>query len=117
LAPPILFPKEGASGVVLDQKDKPVPNAPMRAYWSPVRILYMFAPAYHEDFTADKNGHWEFYQRKVAAGIDIEALPFDGYERTKSSLQGVHSWNVNTQRREPQTNIILRLRKIEEPSK
>jgi hypothetical protein len=106
LAPPILFPKTTGKGVVVDQFDSPIPNVPMRAYWQPVRIFYMFAPASNKDFLSGQDGTWMFGVRKCSTGLIIEAMPPSGYELITGEKRSVEI-PVGTMK----TNIVLRLQK------
>lgn len=114
LAPPIMFSKTTAHGMVVDQYGNPVPNAELKASWAPFRVFYMVAPVYNEQFHAATNGCWEFSVRK-ANGLSVEVLPSTGYagvvsghDRTTPILNAGEC---------PTNNFILKLRKIEEPPK
>jgi len=113
LAPPIMFPRTSAHGVVVDQYGKPVPNAELKASWTPVRIFYMVAPVEEEHFKAHANGTWRFSVRKVER-LFITAIPPQGYE--KSSARDARTPEIHGGERSTNT-FILKLRKIEEPSK
>ena len=107
LAPPILFPRTGAHGVIMDQYDNPVPNAKLQAVWWPVRFFYMFADTGDKYFQSGKDGSWRYYTRKVEE-LHIELIPQDGYERQPDAYM-VSLYNGQC----PTNDVILRLRKIE----
>jgi len=107
LAPPILFPITSGQGVVVDQYGHKVPNVILKAYWQPVRIFYMFAPAYHADFKSSTYGTWEFGIRKCSTGLIIEALPPEGYELISGETSSIEV-PVGMQK----TNVVLKLRKL-----
>ena len=110
MVPPILYPRTAAHGVVVDQNDQPVPNAPMKAYWHPHRLLYMFGPAYSDDFKAGPDGSWKFSVRKVDQYLFVEACPPAGYDESLGGeLRMVKIWRWSC----PTNNFVLRLRKIE----
>ena len=113
LVPPIFYPRTAAHGVVLDQNDRPVSDAPMKAYWEPHRLLYMFGPAYSEDFKAGPDGSWRFSVRKVDQYLDIEALPPAGYESITGELRMIEIWRWTC----PTNNFVLRLRKTDDGGK
>ena len=78
----------GAEGVVLDQHDEPVPNAPMQASWywfppiPPLWVLMFFCqPSFEKKFRADEQGQWRFYKRGVSVmGVLVRVLVPSGYE-------------------------------------
>ena len=109
--PPILFPRTGAHGVVLDEDNHPIPNAQLEAQWYTVRFSSMLAlpivlPTYSTKFSTDNDGKWFFYERKVDS-MSIVILPREGYERQADAyavdLRGGQC---------PTNDFILRLRKI-----
>ena len=106
LAPAFLFQKTTGKGVVVDQFGKAIPNVPMRAYWQPVRVFYMFAPASHEDFLSGQDGTWSFGVRKCSTGLIIEAMPPSGYELITGEMRSDEVPGGTTK-----TNIVLRLQK------
>ena len=109
LAPPILFPRTTASGVVLNQNGDPVPRAALRAYWHPLRLIPMTGPAYHEDFATDGDGLWEFHVRKVATWLQIEVVPTGGQLSDRQSVQ-IGSGQTRT-------NVVFILKHGADPSK
>jgi len=110
MIPPMFYPRTGAHGVVVDQYNRPVPNAPMQASWEPHRLLYMFAPSYQEDFEAGPDGSWTFYVRKVDQYLYIRAFPPAGYESAGIQLRGAKVWRWTC----PTNNFVLHLRKIDD---
>ncbi len=70
----------------------------------------MAAPAYHEDFTTDKNGNWEFHVRKVSTWLHIEVVPPAGYQTPNRQSVEIGSGQTRT-------NIVFRVQKTEEQSK
>lgn len=105
-APPILFPKTSASGFVLDQVGKPVPDIELEAQWTPVRFFfYMVAPVYSEKFSTAKNGSWSFQARKVEQmGIWVTSNP--AYERQADA------YTVSLHNGQTATNVIFRIRRL-----
>ena len=110
LAPPILFPKTGAHGFVVDQNGMGIAKAPLRAGWTPVRFFYMFAPSYDEMIETKDDGSWRFYARKIEH-MGIRLLPKAGYEyfsqNDADSLVQLYGGQC------PTNDFILRLRRIE----
>lgn len=109
-APPFLFPRTGAHGIVLDQYGKPIPKVKMNVAWTPVRFFYMFAPAYNDPFEAEIDGSWRIYRRKVE-NMHIGPIPHEGYayfsQDDKDSLVSLYGGQC------PTNDFILRMRKIE----
>jgi hypothetical protein len=112
LAPPFLFPRTSAHGVVVDQYGNPVPKAELKASWEPYRAVFWDAPIYKEQFHARHDGTWEFSVRKSVA-LSVEVLPSPGYagvvsghDRTTPILNAGEC---------PTNAFVLKLRKIEDP--
>ncbi len=99
---PVFFLKTGASGRVMDQSNKPVPNARMLATWRPHDLGILHAKRYKQHFNADANGYWEFSARN-ASDLCIEVLPSPGYKTisVEHSLYGPVRTGCHTVVRRP----------------
>lgn len=108
----------GAEGVVLDQHDEPVPNAPMQASWywfppiPPLWVLMFFCqPSFEKKFRADEQGQWRFYKRGVSVmGVSVRVLVPSGYEAKGG---GRISTGPVEDPRDSLTNVVFRLWKVE----
>jgi len=116
--PRALVKGTGAEGVVLDQHDEPVPNAPMRASWScfppipPLWVLMFFCqPRFEKNFRADEQGRWRFYKRGITVmGLYVRAVAPSGYEEKGPGARGT---DFIEDPRDSLTNVVLRLWKVE----
>ena len=107
LAPPIFFPRTGVQGIVIDQDGNPVSNAVLKAYWTPVRLNFWFAPAYQDFVHTHKDGSWEFYRRKIM-WLDIEVMATNGLECVSFETCGIRGLGP---RNCPTNQVTLRVRR------
>ena len=115
LMPPILYPRTGGQGVIVDQYDEPVPNAKIEASWFPKWFpegaWIWFIPKHHEIIHAKEDGSWNLSVRKVNMFMRLKALPSKEYLRP-----GSDEYYTEIPEGTCRTNIVLRLIKIETPS-
>jgi len=111
------FPKRtGAEGVVLDQYNQPVPNAPLEASglarsWS---WTVFYTGFYESKFSADEQGKWCFYRRD-ADRMSIDAKDIPGYKRCEGSSIYPIIPAGRIYYGQYITNVVLRLRKLDPP--
>lgn len=115
LVPPILYPRTGGQGVVVDQHDKPVPYAKVEASWFPKWFPHdawlFITPQHHALIQTKEDGSWEISVRKVNMFMNLDALPLKGYVQPESD-----AYYTKIPEGECRTNIVLRLIKIEDPA-
>lgn len=105
--PHVLTPRIEASGVVLDQYDKPVTNAQVRVTWLPVTMFPAMPTGERLLLQTNTEGEWSLSMRGINQ-MSLRALPPKGYgyERGKD-----YTVEIVRHGRQTKTNCILRLEK------
>jgi len=108
--PAVLTPRIEAKGVVLDQHNRPVPNATVRVSWLPVTTFPAMPTGSARKVQANQKGEWTISMRGVNQ-MSVRALPSNSY-----GYQDGKNYSVEIVRygRQHTTNCVLRLEKTDE---
>lgn len=106
LVPPILCPKAGGYGVVVDQDGKPLAGVRGEAQWLPGSLIPFVADAESAPVPIDSDGRWEFYKRKVER-LTIAFYAPPGYEPWKQAIFSIYPGHCVS-------NVVIQFRKKNE---